>query len=53
MIDSSLVSALAYAYARARARARAITWVVISSWVGALNCALAWAYDRAFIRYRG
>ena len=49
MVDSSLVSALAYAYARARA----ITWTVISSWVDALTRALAWAYDRAFIRDRG
>ena len=49
MIDSSLVSALAYAYARARA----VTWAVISSWVGALAYALAWIYDIAFIRDRG
>ena len=49
MVDSSIVSALAYAYARARA----ITWAVISSWAGALTCALAWIYDRAFIRDRG
>ena len=45
MVDSSFVSALAYAYARARA----ITWAVISYWVGAL----ARAYYRAFIRDRG
>ena len=49
MRDSSFVSALAYAYARARA----VTWAVISSWVGALAYALAWIYDRAFIRDRG
>ena len=51
MVDSSFVSALAYAYAYARARA--VTWNVSSSWVGALIFALAWIYDRSFIRDRG
>ena len=53
MIDSSLVRAHAHAHAHARAMARAIAWAVISSWAGALTCALAWIYDRAFISDRG